>query len=347
MSPQKSQVLFLGPMLGRHSGWVPNPAEVLAAKLKHLPVEVRLSCSAIGGLRRALEMCLALWSGRRSLDAAVILVYSGQAFRLANLTSSWARSLGIPVIYWLHGGDLPATLANHPKRFRAVMDRAIAHVVPTSFLASSLASAGFKPTVIANPLDLSKYRFRNRVPLRPRILWMRTFHPIYEPQVALEAFAILRKSHPDARLTMAGQDRGMLDSIITLARSLGIADAVEFPGFLTGELKTAVFEQHDIYLHTNSVDNAPITVLEAAACGMPIVATNAGGVPDLVSDEETALLVPVRDAEASAKALARLLDDPGLSRKIVHRARSLAEQSDCNVVAQRWVELIARHTKRT
>ena len=70
---------------------------------------------------------------------------------------------------------------------------------------------------------------------------------------------------------MAGSDQGLLEPTKRLAEELGLSERVHFPGFLTGEGKLSALDEHGVYLHTNSVDNAPISLLEAAASGLPIV----------------------------------------------------------------------------
>ncbi len=173
----------------------------------------------------------------------------------------------------------------------------------------------------------------------PRLLWMRTFHEIYHPELALEALALLRKTGVGATLTMAGQDKGLLETCRRRAAELGIADAVEFPGFLDLSAKIAAFSRHDVFVNTNRVDNTPVTVLEAAAAGMPIVATAAGGLPHLLKDGEEALLVPPEDPEALADAIQKLLADDNLRRKIAIGGHRVAAASSWPEVYAKWQQL--------
>ena len=142
---------------------------------------------------------------------------------------------------------------------------------------------------------------------------MRTFHEIYRPDLALRTLARLLPDHPGATLTMAGQDRGRLAETRRLAGGLGLAGAVRFAGFLDAEGKRREFPEHDIFLNTNRIDNAPVSVVEAAAFGLPVVATRVGGIPHLLRDGEEALLVPEAPGEtpgAMAGAVRRLCPSP-------------------------------------
>jgi glycosyltransferase involved in cell wall biosynthesis len=114
---------------------------------------------------------------------------------------------------------------------------------------------------------------------------------------------------------------------------------VEFPGFLDLQAKIAVFARHDLFLNTNQVDNTPVTVLEAAAAGLPIVATAAGGLPHLLADGKEAMLTPVGDAAALAAAVERLLGDGDLHRRISAGGRAVAERSSWPAVYALWQEL--------
>jgi glycosyltransferase involved in cell wall biosynthesis len=168
---------------------------------------------------------------------------------------------------------------------------------------------------------------------------MRTFHPVYHPEMAIDVLAALRQTHPAAVLTMAGQDKGMLAAARERARLRGLADAVRFPGFLRAEAKAREFSRHDIYLNTTRVDNMPVSVLEACACGLPVVATNVGGIPYLLEHENTGLLVPDGDAQAMAEAARRLLGEPGLAARLSANGRALAVSCGWEAVRPKWEAL--------
>jgi L-malate glycosyltransferase len=174
---------------------------------------------------------------------------------------------------------------------------------------------------------------------RPDLLWMRTFHEIYNPLLAVEAFRQVKQAYPSARLTMAGQEKGSLGTVQQRVHAAGLDDSVRFVGFLQMDDKKRQFAGHDVFLSTNRVDNMPVSVIEAAAFGMPIVATAVGGVPCLLQDGETGLLVPDEDANAMAGAIRRVLEEPGLAERLSGKARKLGEQHDWSVVLPQWESL--------
>jgi glycosyltransferase involved in cell wall biosynthesis len=117
---------------------------------------------------------------------------------------------------------------------------------------------------------------------------------------------------------------------------LGLQEEVRFAGFLDLPGKQQQFAGHDIYLSTNRIDNTPVSVLEAAAFGLPVVATRVGGVPFLLQDGQTALLVEDDAAEAMAQAVRRLVEEPGLAGRLSENGRRLAEQFDWSQVLDLW-----------
>ena len=118
--------------------------------------------------------------------------------------------------------------------------------------------------------------FRERQAVGPKLLWMRTFEDTHYPEMAVEVLKELRKIYPHACLTMAGQEKELFDPVRRLAASYDLAEAAQFTGFLDMAGKQREFPANDIFLNTNRRDNMPVSVLEAAAFGLPVVATEVG-----------------------------------------------------------------------
>jgi glycosyltransferase involved in cell wall biosynthesis len=168
---------------------------------------------------------------------------------------------------------------------------------------------------------------------------MRAFHQIYNPAMALRVLARVRRELPEATLTMAGQDNGLQDEMQCLAAELGLQGAVRFPGFLKMKDKIREAEHADIFINTPRIDNRPVCVVEACAMGLAVVSTNVGGVPDLVTHEKTALLVPDDDVEAMARSVFRLVEDAALSSTLSQNGRELAKASAPENVCPKWEKL--------
>ena len=101
----------------------------------------------------------------------------------------------------------------------------------------------------------------------------------------------------------------------------------------------------DIFLNTTNIDNTPVTILEALACGLCIVSTNVGGIPYLLEDECDALLVPPDNAEAMALAVRKILTMPDLAKHLSQNARKKAERFDWRKIIPQWESLFQRVLK--
>ena len=192
---------------------------------------------------------------------------------------------------------------------------------------------------IPNLIDVSAYPFRCRTAARPRLFWMRSFHAIYNPGMAIRVLARLRSTMPEASLVMASQDDRLEHSVRAEAERLGLENAVRFAGFLDAAGKAREGMVTDVFLNTNRIDNAPVAVIEAWAMGLPVVSTDVGGLKDLIRDGETGLLVPDGDVEAMTNAIVRLVGDPTLTGRLSTNGRREAAQCSWAQVGPQWERL--------
>ena len=132
-----------------------------------------------------------------------------------------------------------------------------------------------------------------------------------------EAMAILKERHPVHALIVGGGRR--IDEIKALAASLGLAGEVHFLG--TRRDVPDLLNAMDIFVLPSHSEGVSLALLEAMAAGLPVIATSVGGTPEVVMDGENGLLIPPRDAEALAGALARLLEAPDFAKKLGANAR--------------------------
>lgn len=332
----RSRLLFVGPMLGSNPGWVTTQGEILANLFMNAGYRVKTTSSIPSRPRRLVDTVRSMIGWRNDYDLVVLNVFSGPAFGMADLSSAVARLVNKPLIMVLRGGNLPGFARHRARWVHRVLNRADGIVAPSAFLAEFARQWSLDVDVIPNVIRLEAYPFQLRRELRPKLLWMRTFHEIYHPEMAIEVLKEVRRNVPDAILTMAGQEKGLLNSVRSLSQSYGLNDAVRFAGFLDLPGKQKEFLEHDIFLNTNRVDNAPVSVLEAAAFGLPVVATRVGGIPYFLDDGQNGLLVEDGDVKGMSQAVLRLLHDDNLAEKLSHNGRVLAESCSWEKVQLGW-----------
>jgi len=290
-------------------------------------------------IARFADMLKTSWTAREAYAAAHIDVFSGTAFLWAEAVSFELKRLGKPYVLTLRGGNLPAFAARWPTRVRRLLRSAAAVTTPSRYLEQELAHLGPSVRVIPNAIDVASYTYVPRTRLRPRLVWVRAFHAVYNPVMAVDVMA--RLGAPDATLTMIGVDKGdgSVEAVRARARELGVQDRVTL---VLGVPKREVADYlaaADIFINTTYVDNTPVSVLEAMAAGLCVVTTNAGGIPFLVDDGCTGLLTRPGDAHAMAAQIDRLLADSAFAAALSARARDHAVAHDWSTVIETWEQL--------
>lgn len=334
---------FLGPHVGINLGRVPSQGEILAKHFRQDSNSNHTIISASSSSNRLLRLVginAILLKNRHRINVVLAEVYGGRSFVVEDSLSLLCKWLKLPLIMTLHGGDMPRFMARYPNWTHRVLRRADVLTAPSHYLIEAVAKFGFQARLIPNIINLANYPYRLRQSAQPRLFWMRSFHDIYHPEMAIHVLFELRKKYPEASLVMAGSDKGLQESTRQLANAFGIGHAVTFPGFLDMAGKVRYGAECDFYLNTNRIDNMPVGVVEACAMGMVVVSTNVGGIPYLLSHEDTGLLVPDGDVQAMVNAIIQLVENPALVTTLSRNALKVAQNSSWKYVRPQWEDLI-------
>lgn len=282
---------------------------------------------------RLLPYLWRLWRAAGRSELFHVMANSGWSWHLfaapAIRVASWR---GVPAVVNYRGGEASTFLARSHRSVCRTMALASAVAVPSGFLQEVFARYGVRCEVVPNVVDLERFR----PPVQPRrrrahLVVTRNLEPIYDNATAIRVLALVRERVPDARLTIAGSGPEG-PALQALAAELGLQEPVRFAGRLDRDAVAALYRDADLVLNPSTVDNTPNSLLEALASGVPIVSTDVGGVPHIVQDGTTALLVPPRDPAAMARAALRLLDNQA-------EARSLADAGLVFVRRYTWQEV--------
>jgi glycosyltransferase involved in cell wall biosynthesis len=210
-------------------------------------------------------------------------------------------------------------------------------VTPSEFLVHVFAEFGYQAQSISNVIDIEGFRYRERRPIRPVFLHNRILEELYNVPCTLKAFGLIQQRYPEACLTVA-HDGPLRPGLERMAQDLGLRNVV-FTGTVPHDRISELYDAADIYLTSPDFDCMPGSLLECYASGLPIVATNAGGIPYIARDEETALLVAVNDPEAMARAALRLIEEDGLAQRITRTAREECQHYTPSAVKKEWLAL--------
>src|SRR4051812_5861468 len=269
--------------------------------------------------------------------ADVVHVFSASyfSFLLAPLPAiAVARALGKPVLLNYHSGEAPDHLARSAVA-RWVLARVDRTVVPSGFLVDVFGSFGLGASAIPNIIDLERFAFRLREPLRPRLLSTRNFFPLYNVACTIRAFQFVQARWRDATLTLvgAGPEEARLRQLVDDLR----LRHVTFTGCVPPDDIHDQYAAHDIYVQSPSIDNMPLSVVEAYASGLPVVATDVGGVPSILTHGEHGLLAPCDDHAALASRILLLLEQPGFARELAHNAYAMCDAFSWKNVREQWL----------
>jgi L-malate glycosyltransferase len=274
---------------------------------------------------------------REIARADVVHVFSASytSFLLAPLPAMLiARALGKPVVLNYRSGEAPDHLQRSAIA-RQTIRRVDKNIVPSRFLVDVFKGFGIDASIVPNIVDLERFKFRERTPLRPRLVSTRNFDALYNVATTIRAFKIVQDRYPDAMLTLVGGGAQEAD-LRALVAQLGLRH-VTFVGRVTPQTIASYYTDNDIYIQSPNIDNMPTSVLEAFASGMPVISTEAGGVPAILTHEVHGLLAPLADYETLGHHVLRLLSDPDHARALARAAFSTCEACTWANVREQWV----------
>ena len=328
-------LLYIGNELELRGG-APTSIDSLTPLLKKEGFEVKTSSAKENQLLRLSEMMISIIRNKSWADFVLIDTYSTRNFWYAILTAELCKKLNLDYILLLHGGGLPGRLKNTPKLSASLFKKAKLNIAPSRYLFEEFRQAGFTNIkYIPNSIFLEDYSFRIRKAIKPKLLWVRAFAEIYNPILAIKVLEELLKEYPEAELCMVGPDKDeSYKECFNYAESNKLP--VKFLGKLTKQEWTGLSKEYDIFINTTNVDNTPVSIIEAMALGFPIISTNVGGIPYLLRDKETGLLVAPKDKSTMVDAISTLLKNPDLAENLSGNARLQAEKFDWKIVKNEW-----------
>ena len=281
--------------------------------------------------------CAQLLKAMRQCDIVHVFSAAYLSFLLTPTPAIYfARYLRKPVVLNYHSGEAEDHLTRWPSAVRTLRlaDRI---VVPSDYLVHVFNRFGLQARTVFNAVDLSTFKFRVRTNPRPAFLVNRSFESHYNVACVLRAFALIQRRLPDASLTVAGEGP-QSEYLQRLASDLELRN-IRFSGRVPPMQMPAMYDENDIWLNASDVDNMPLSILEAYACGLAVVTTNAGGIPYIVKDKRTGRLVERGDAESLAEKALEVAGHPALFAELTRNGRAECEKYTWDSAKQGWMAL--------
>jgi len=306
------------------------------------------------------------WARDLAAEAPTFDIIHAGNIRASGYAAWWAaRRAGIPYLVYVNGGDLLREKRKAKSLTRRLGARRIfsaaAGIVATSRWVADLSAEVMGVVGVRKPPPIKAFdlgtdpawfhpaagrgslRSRWKIGMAPLIITVARLVPHKGQDVGIRALAKLQPEFPEIRYVLVGEGpegRRLRD----LAVSLGVSDRVVFAGVLGDEELPEAYSTATVYLGASrverdlDVEGFGISFIEAAACALPVVAGDSGGIRSAVRDGETGILVPPSDVDAIAAALATLLRDEGLRLRMGGAGRLAVEQH------YNW-ERVARDTR--
>jgi glycosyltransferase involved in cell wall biosynthesis len=202
-------------------------------------------------------------------------------------------------------------------------------------------------TVVPNGVDLSCFNSETDALLmrkelgigdEPLVVTVSRLIKRKSPELLVSAFAKVLRVVPDAKLVIAGSGREK-DKLSRQIKSLNITNSVFMVGGLTREKVAQLMAAADVFVLPSKMESFGLSLLEASAAGVPVVCSNAGGVPEVFQDGFNALLYPPGDADAMAKAIVRLIQDRELAKGVSANAAGTAGGFTWEIAAERTLQV--------
>lgn len=293
---------------------------------------------------RLVPYLISLWRSAGRVEVMHLLANSGWAWHLfatPAVVLAWLRS--VPIIVNYRGGCADTFFARAPSHVLKMLSKASLCVTPSVFLQRVFGKYGLTSAVIPNIIDLKRFR---PSPSRafgaaPHLVVTRNLESIYDVATSIRAFALVQKTFSDATLTVAGTGPE-LAPLQALVAALHLDKAVHFSGGIENAGMPGLYASADCMLNSSRVDNMPIAILEAFASGVPVVSTCAGGIPDLVSQGVSGLLVSVGDDQAMAREVLRVLQHPELAEALRQAGLTEAKKYAWCQVRPLWLDTYRR-----
>lgn len=309
-------------------------------ELKFLPNDPKNIFQNIKILRTvftSLKFWWLLLTGIYKCDIVHIFSSGGTSYLISTLPPLlFAKIFGVKAVLNYHSGELETHIENWKKTALPTMKMFDEIVVPSAFLADVFAKYNLKAKAIFNFADSEKFKFKERKTLRPVFVSNRNFEEHYNVEDCLRAFQIIQRNLSEAELIVAGFGSREAE-LKKLAEDLRL-EKVSFAGKIPNDEMPELLSKADVYLNTSIVDNMPLSLIEAFAAGTLIVSYATGGIPYIVENKKTGLLVETGDFQALAQKAISIFENQDEAQKIISNARNEVEKYNRESIKKDWSE---------
>ncbi len=245
--------------------------------------------SSKGGILKRLRMVSDLTKVAIGYDILHVHCCSKLGFFPAILALIVAKRLNKRIICTYHGGGAEVFFQNFSWIVKPVLNKMDANIILSGFLAKVFEKHNIPYKIVPNILKNDESYYKKRDVVRPLFISVRSLQPLYNVQCIVKAFSLVKKTLTDAQLLILGDGscRQELENMIISLKLNG----VKFVGRVPNSKVYYYLNKADIFISMPHIDNQPMSILEAFKCGLLVISSNVGGVPFMIEDNYTGLLI--------------------------------------------------------
>lgn len=328
-----------GSFLSKHGG-LKSQGEFLSDALEKNGIDILRLTESKNKFKRIVDVFLNIKSNKSKLNLIILQVFGTKSIFLECFILFLSKIFRIKVISHVHGGSIPEIYERKKFLFDYIFSHCKINITPSPYLYNFLKSKGFNAKIIYNFIDDKDYEYYEKETIKPTILWMRTFHKIYNPKMAILTIIELKNKIENVKLYMAGYDSGEKKNISLMVEEFNLNKEIEILGVLDNEGKQKYSKICDIYLNTTNVDNSPVSIIEMMAFGLNIISTDAGGIKDMIKNNINSIIIPKNDYEKMAESIFYLIRNQEIAKVLRENARLESEKYREKNIITIWKNLI-------
>ena len=247
------------------------------------------------------------------------------------------RLLKKKIIITYHGGGLDEFINKYKTKVIYYLNKADIITVPSKYLQNILNDNSIKSKYLPNIIRDDNVYFKKRDILKPNLIVTRTLDEVYNIPLAIMTFKDLKKVVPDAKLKIVG-DGKLKNEIFELVKKENIDD-IEFVGRVPNSKIGEILNTSDIFINPSNKDNMPLSLFEALACGLAVISTNVGGIPDYITDGINGFLIELNNKEQLINKILYILNNQDEVQKIIYNGYQTFEQLTLNNLKSEYLKL--------
>jgi glycosyltransferase involved in cell wall biosynthesis len=335
----KNKILIIGTFVSRTKGSISRAEELRILLNDHY--HIKLSSNFLNKFIRIVDIFFNILFFKGKL--VIIDTYSGQAFIISEFSVRVCKLLGKRIVLILRGGILPEFEKKHPKRIKKLFQ--IAHEIysPSRYLQQYFNQKGHCIHYLSNWVDLRTFEYIRNLKNPYSLLWVRAFSSIYDPKLAIHIVDKLKNAYPNLHLTMVGPDKGLLDEIKGEIKQLNLQSRIHIIGPVANSELPQFYQTHAVYLNTTKYESFGVALIEAAACGIPIISTPVGEIPFIWTDSKNILFA--NSVESFVQKISLIFMNQEIAADIAKQALENVHLYDWSIVKKGWVDMIEKNIR--